>query len=194
VPTIVATAGAANANSFQTLVEAQAYFDSRVAVAGWDNADDQNALLIMATRVMEMTLSPYRMFVPPKGGQSGYYRTRPTWTGLPTSSTQALSWPRTGMYNRNGFAIADSVIPQDLKNAHAELAGALGTKDLMLDNDIAVQGITSVKAGSVSVSFADGAAMTAKTLPESVLYLLVPSWLTEELIEGMYKAEFEVIV
>ena len=191
--TIVATPGAANANSYLTLVEAQAYFATRTVVDGWEDADDQSALLIMATRTLDMLLSPSRIYIPAAKGQPGYFLIRRTWTGAPASSTQALAWPRISMLNRNGFPILSTEIPQDLKNAVAELAGALGTKDLLIDNDIAVQGITSVKAGSVAVTFDQAAVMTSKMLPDAVLFFLVPSWLTDEVIEGAYQAAFDVI-
>lgn len=191
---LIATPGTADANSYPDLAYATAYFTNRVAMPGWENADDQEALLIMGTRSLDMILSPYREFFPPKNGQAGYYKTRVTWTGAPTvPAVQALAWPRTGMFNRNGYPIGEMIIPDDLKNAVCEYAGVLGGKDLLLDNDVAVQGITSVRAGSVSVTFADGAAMTSKMLPDAVLISLVPSWLTEEVIEGMYQMAFDVL-
>lgn len=193
MPTIVATPGAANANSYLTLAEAQTYFDSRAPLAGWEDADDQSALLIMATRTIDMLLSGTRRYVPGTKGQAGYYVIGSRWSGAPTDGVQALAWPRTGMLNRNGFAIASNVIPQDLKNAVAELAGALGTKDLLLDDANAVAGITSVKAGSVAVSFDSSLAMTTKMMPDAVLSLLVPSWILDEVIEGAYQAAFDVL-
>lgn len=194
MPTIVETPGSATANSYLTVVEAQAYFDSRAAVPGWEDADSQEALLIMATRLIDHVLSGVRMYMPARGNMAAYFRVGPAWTGAATDGVQALAWPRTGMYNRNGYAIASTVIPQDLKNAVAELAGALGTKDLLLDNDIAVQGITGVKAGSVSVSFSDATMLTSKALPDSVLMMLVPSWYTDEGVESAGgRPEFEVL-
>lgn len=193
MPIIEATPGHASANSYLTLAEANLYFASRAPMAGWENADDPSALLIMATRTLDMMLSPSRQFVPASGSQEAYFRIRPTWTGAPASTTQALAWPRIGMFNRNGVAILSTVVPGDLKNAVAELAGALGTKDTLVDNDNAVQGITSVKAGSVGISFAQGV-MTSKVLPDSVLFMLVPSWLTQEYIEGAQRAQFDVLV
>lgn len=193
MPTIVATPGAANANSYLTVAEAQAYFDSRAPLEGWEEADDKSALLIMATRTLDMLLSGTRTYVPGTKGQVGYYRIGSRWSGAPTDGVQVLAWPRTGMLNRNGFAIASNVIPQDLKNAVAELAGALGTKDLLLDDANAVSGITSVRAGSVAVSFDSSMAMTTKMMPDAVLSLLVPSWILNETIEGAYQAAFDVI-
>lgn len=190
--TLIATPGASNANSFLTLAEAVAYYEGRLEVPEWEDADSQEALLVMATRLLVASYSPLRKLVrvsPP--GQS-YYLIRPTWTGAPTTTTQRLPWPRSGMYDRNGVAIADTVVPQDLKEATAELAGHLAKGDRSFDNDAAVQGISSVKAGSVSVSFRDGADAT-KLIPDVVFDLLVPSWLTDEIIEQANKAEFDVV-
>lgn len=192
--TLVATPGALTANSYATVGEAQAYFDTRVEVAGWEDADNQSILLMMATRTIDALLSPRRMFMPPVGGRSGYYVNRPTWTGArPATNLSKLAWPRSGMYDRNGVALSELLIPQELKDAVAEMAGALGTKDVTLDNEVVVQGITNIKAGPVSLSFAEGAAMLSKVLPESVLDLLVPSWLTEQHVESMFSAMFDVV-
>jgi len=195
--TLVATAGAADANSYATVAEAQAYFDTRVAVAGWDDADDQAVLLMMATRLIDATFSARRTFVKPTTGvnaRPGYFENRPTWTGTrPVTNLSRLAWPREGMYDRNGTAIASTVIPQELKDATAELAGALGTSDTTVDNDVAVQGITSIKAGPVALTFAEGGVMISKSLPESVLDLLLPSWFTDLFVEGMFSTIFEVV-
>jgi hypothetical protein len=95
------------------------------------------------------------------------------------------------MYDANGNAIADTVIPADLKDAVAELAGALGTSDSTVDNDVIVQGITSIKAGSVALSFKDMIAQ--HVMPEMVWNLLVPSWYTDEVITFQQTALFDVV-
>lgn len=192
MPTIVATPGAANANSYLTSAEADAYFDSRLPlVPPWEDADSPEAALIMATRTLDRLFQQRRVLVRDDKGDS-YYVTARTWTGLPATTTQRLAWPRTGMYDWNGNAISSSVIPQDLKDAVAEFAGQLLKKDTTIDNDIAVQGISSVKAGSVEVAFRDGV-VTTKVLPDAVLALIPASWLTNEVVEGVYEAVFDVI-
>lgn len=192
--TLNATPNDASANSYATVAQAQAYFDTRVAVAGWDDADSQDILLMMATRVLDAVLTARRQFVPPAGARAGYYVNRPTWTGTrSTLNVSKLAWGRAGMFDRNGVAIAETTFPQELVEAVSELAGALGTADTTLDNDVAVQGITDIKAGPVSLSFAEGVAAYSKALPEAVLDLLVPSWLTAQTIEAMYSASFDVV-
>ncbi len=189
--TIVATPGAANANSFLTEAEADAYFDARLPLnPPWEDADDPTAALVMATRVLSALAQPYRYLIssdkPPY-----YYRTRRTWTGAPATTTQSLPWPRTGMFDANGNAILSTVIPQALKDATAELAGQLIVADTTLDNAVAVGGIKSVKAGSVAVSFKD--MIESKVLPDAVWNLMPPSWFTSEVIEAGISALFDVL-
>jgi hypothetical protein len=187
---IDATVGGPAANSYETVVEAQAYFDTRLPVAGWD-AGDQEVLLIMATRVINAFASPGKTLVVPSNNKYPYYRVRRQWTGAPASSTQALAWPRIGMYDMNGNAIPSNVIPQALKDAESEMAGALGTADRTLDNDVVIQGLTSVRAGSVALTFKDY--IEQRILPDAVWLLMPSSWFTEEKIEPAWPAEFDVI-
>lgn len=189
-----ATVGGANANSFLTVAEADEYFADRIEVPEWEDADSKDALLITATRLLVAIYSAKRKLIRQSPRSESYYLTPPTWTGAVATTTQRLPWPRTGMYDRNGNAIASNVIPLDLKHATAEFAAHLAKGDRSFDSDVAVQGITSVRAGSVSVSFKDGGVDVTKIVPDTVWDLLVPSWLTEEKIEAASDvATFEVI-
>lgn len=192
---IIAAPGDPTANSYLTLEEAAAYFETRAPLSAWDASGSQEALLVMATRMMDAVLSGTKTMFVNESGDS-YYRIGPKWTGAPVDGVQALAWPREGMLNRNGFAIANTVIPQDLKNATAELAGQLAVADRSLDNKLAVLGVTSASAGSVSVAFKNSGIQVTKFLPDVVLSLLVPSWYTEETMEFIFKGgafDFEVI-
>lgn len=186
-----ATVGGANSNSYLTVADAQNYFDARLPVAGWDDADSKEVLLVMATRTLNAIMQAAKTIVYPFNNGTAYYRVYRTWTGSPASTTQRLAWPRTGMFDRNGNAIPSNVIPQDLKDAVAELAGQLGNSDRTLDNDVSVQGLKSVSAGSVSLSFKDY--IERKVLPDAVLDLLVPSWYTDEVLIPVIQAQFDVI-
>ena len=180
--TIDATVGGANANSYGTEAEALIYFDERLPlVPAWDDAENKPGILIMATRVLEAMFRPGRLLVRMADGNARYL-TRRTWTGSPATTTQRLAWPRTGMYDGNGNAIDDDVIPQDLKNALFEFAGQLNKGDTTLNNDVVVQGLTSLRAGSVSLSFKDG--IIPQVVPDAVLALIPPSWLTDEIWES----------
>lgn len=195
-PTIVATTGANNANSFATEAEVDAYFDARMPLSvPWvAGATGNKAAIVMAARVLTMMASGKKTLIKPlqsKGTSSAYYYTSRVWAGTIATSTQAMAWPRIGLYDRFGRAIDPAVVPQDLKYAQAELAGQLYISDSTLNNDVLVQGITSIKAGSVSLSFRD--AIAAQVLPDAVINLMVPGWLTDEAIEPALPALFGVI-
>lgn len=190
MPIIIATPGASNANSYETHAEANTYFDERLLLTPPWLASGEERVLIMATRVLDVTAQPGKTYITLPNG-SGYYRARRTWTGTPATATQRLAWPRTGMYDRNGNAIDPGVIPQELKDAESELAGQLLRADRTLDNDVIVQGLTSLRAGPVSLSFREG--IMPQVLPDAVLNLMPPSWFTDEVISYPQNAEFEII-
>ena len=185
------TVGGAASNSYETLAEALLYFETRTPVQAWELAADQEVLLMMATRVLNAMARPLKTYVPATSTHAAYFITRSTWTGAPATTTQKLAWPRTGMYDANGNAIASNVIPQDLKDAESELAGALGTVDSTLDNDIIVKGVTSVRAGSVAMTFKE--MIETHVIPEFIWSMMPASWFTDEVITPAWPAEFDVV-
>lgn len=192
-PTIIATAGATNANSYATTAEAASYFDARLSLSTpWDDNDNKEASLIMATRLLDAFFRGSKVVVPAIGSVAAFYKVGPTWLGTSTSTTQRLAWPRSGLLTQNGAALDSATIPQEIKDATCELAGQLAVKDTSLDNAAAALGITDVKAGPVSVSFRDGAIL-GKPLPDAVLLLIPADWYTEEQIFGTSGFDFAVI-
>jgi hypothetical protein len=189
--TIDASVAGIASNSYETLVEAEVYFANRLPLPGWEDAIDKNVQLIMATRLIDAIAMPYKQFIPAQGGVAAYYRIRRTWTGTPATTTQKLAWPRIGMYDGNGNAIPSNVIPPALKDAESELAGQLGMTDRTLDNEVIVQGITSIKAGSVALTFKD--MIETRVIPDAVWNLMPPSWFTDEIIIPAMSAEFDVV-
>jgi hypothetical protein len=129
--------------------------------------------------------------VPADGGIAAYYRVSRAWTGAPASATQRLSWPRTGMFDANGNAIPSTVIPQALKDAESEFAGQLMGEDRTLDNSVITQGLLGLRAGSVSLQFRKG--LLPQVIPDAVLNLLVPGWLTDELVVQAMPAQFDIV-
>ncbi len=190
--TVVATPGAANANSYLTLAEANTYFESRLYSDAWDaTVDDavKNKAIVMATRVLDYTFIARKEL---KIGTDGkFYTTSRGWAGLPSTDTQALAWPRIGMFDANGVAIDSTVIPQQLKDATAEFAGQLLSTDTTANNDVVNQGIKQLKAGPVELAFKDF--FEVKVIPDAVMWLLVPSWLTDELYSNAVPALFGTI-
>lgn len=106
---IVATAGSATANAFATEAAVIAYLATRLNLTGWTTVagstatEDEKKAMVEATR----ELSDLR------------------WDGDRVDAVQALSWPRTGVYNLDDpdeAEYGESVIPVWLVEATAELA------------------------------------------------------------------------
>jgi hypothetical protein len=134
---LTATPGSASADTFATLAEFETYAANRLPAVSWfATASDprKEAALRAACRSLEACFD---------------------WTGAAVDATQNLTWPRVGMVNRNGFAIPTTVIPQALKDAQCEFALQLGASDRLGNNDPLDKGITSLKAGSVALTFSD---------------------------------------
>ena len=124
----------AGTNTYATAVELSSYATAR----GLEIAGDSDVLLV---------------------GAMDYLATlEDRWQGSRTSATQALAWPRTGVYVY-GTALADDAIPQSLKDAQCRLA---------LDADAGIALLPTVSAGSkgsvieetvdvVTVKYAEGA-------------------------------------
>ncbi|MDP3717099.1 MAG: hypothetical protein Q8T13_04935 [Acidobacteriota bacterium] len=152
---LVATPGAANANSYCTLAEANTYHESHPYASAWTGAatdDARNRALATATRLLDEHIE---------------------WDGAAADSVQALCWPRLGMLDRNENTIGSTTIPQALKNATAELARQLIAGDRTADSDIETQGISSLTAGPISLAFRPG--VTAKVLPDAA-WSMVKLW------------------
>lgn len=181
--TLVETPGAADANTYASAAEALTYNAQRPFATAWAalTDDEQAAALIQAALVLDASF---------------------VWTGGAVDATQALGWPRTGMATRNGFAIGTTEIPTVLKNAQSELARQLAAADRTADNDALKAGLTSVRAGSVALTFQlPGASSNSidlrdadviqagpeflwmsRMMPDAVMMLIPPSWYTRDTV------------
>ena len=104
MPTVVATAGSATANSYLTVAGADSIADSMVGTLAWATAtsDSKARALITATNGLE-TLQ---------------------WIGQRAAATQALSWPRTNANCGDKKTTSDKV-PREIELATFDLANAL---------------------------------------------------------------------
>lgn len=72
------------------------------------------------------------------------------WRGEPTSTSQALAWPRSGVYSRNGAEISSTVVPQDIIDAQCELALQwIGDDQLMPTSTYLAQSDLDAQKGGV---------------------------------------------
>lgn len=164
MPVIVdATVGGPNSNSFQTVAEVDAYFEARVPSsvgAAWNalSDDDKAAAVVMGTTWITALVH---------------------WSHFPTTTTQALPWPQYGQWNRNGWTMVPlDVIPQELKNCHAEVSLYLAQQDRIVDFDPVKYGINTLKVGSIDVQFREKIPLTDQppVISPRLFDLLVPSW------------------
>ena len=147
--TIIATAGATNANSYCTQAEAEAYFDTHLYTTEWDAASSTNKKigLIWATRLLDQLMD---------------------WNGYIADEDQALRWPRTGVLTIDGVEVDDETIPQFLKNATAEFAQYLIKEDRTAEPETA--GFSRLKAGEVEMNIDKSDRI--EIMPDAVLQIV----------------------
>lgn len=131
--TIDATLSGANANSYVTLAEADAYFETVPSSTQWDNKQDdkKNRALIAATRWIDS-------FV--------FYGDR-------CDHGQALKFPRNN-YQVDDVELACSAIPNNIKYAQYELARALANDTDAMTGNVGTNGnIAEAKLGDLAVKY-----------------------------------------
>jgi hypothetical protein len=165
VPTLDATVGGANSNSYVTVATADTYFDERLNVSAWTDltasaadVDTKEQALIQATRRIDQEDfdgSPVNPL-----------------TGTSTDTTQALKFPRFNATNEEGWDYLQTVIPDPVQRATMELAlSYIGTTDDGLA-DSGLEGFEDVKLGPISVTPKHSRSPIA--LPDVVRDLLTP--------------------
>ena len=153
--------GLATANSYLTAVEALAILDvkpTQLAAFSALSAQDQDNYLIWA---------------------SGWLDDYMDWKGDKTVATSGLRWPRCGVYDCDGILIDENTIPDQLKQATAELAvwlinnAAAGSGG---ESSNLPEGIKRVKADVVEVEFFEDGSADSKSgsdlLPVNTRFLL----------------------
>lgn len=147
-----ATAGDPNANSYCTLAEARAFYAQNVYAIDDKISDDLalTAALVDATQLLD-----------------DHY----DWFGTAASLTQALLWPRNGVFDAKGAYIPSTAIPDRVKKATAEMARQLLLSDRTADNDVETQGIKRLKADTIELEFRDNTG--PKVIPDRVADMLL---------------------
>lgn len=132
--TITATAGAANANAYCTLAEANTYHtEQRLHSETFWNAqseDLKNRAIVWATRTLDEMLD---------------------YEGYKASDAQALRWPRTSVYTIDGDEVDYESIPQFLKNATAEFAYHLLVGDRTEETNRDLKGFKYMRIGDLAM-------------------------------------------
>lgn len=136
--------GRADANTYISLADANAYFASRPRSEEWVRLSDEEkaALLVHATRILDGAM---------------------LWWGSPLKSTQALVFPR----RPDDFDAAG--VPRSVPIALCELAVTLNSSDLTAEPDRS--GFTKIEVGPIKLEEA-GEYQRPATIPRFVRDLL----------------------
>lgn len=164
-PTLIATVGAEDANSYVLVATTATYLNERLNVSAWDTVvtaavGGPERALIMATRRIdaeEFRGEPVKPLtdVEVSGG----------------ATTQALKWPRFSTFDDAGWAFDNEEIPLGVQRATMELALHYlneGTSDALADTGL--KGFRNVKVGSLDITPVPG--YKAGALPDIVVQLL----------------------
>jgi len=144
------TVGSADANSYVSLAEANAYFADRAHAESWEEVENQEQMLITASSQLDWYV---------------------TWKGTRVTGTQAMDWPRSGVYDKVGELYPEDVIPNDVKVAVYELALSSFDVDRTADGDLA--GLSEVRASSLMLKTDDGMYNTKPdTIPDKIWKIL----------------------
>ena len=147
--TITSTAKDPSANSYISLSDANYFFSTKFKEsAPWLalTNDQRVQLLIEATRILETYI----------------------YGGTRTTTTQALSWPRSNLVSREGTIVNSQTIPKQLEAAQCEMAAWLLTEDDRMLSDIDLQQVDQFKAGPLDIKVK----ASAVTVPPMVKALI----------------------
>lgn len=159
---LVATAGSASANSYTTVTFSDTYLlEERLGSSVWSTIDAaiKEAALIAATRELE----------------------RESYKGERATTTQALEFPRYGIYTRGGIAYDSTTVPDDVQRACAELAFIRYQESSALGDDstggLDLSNFNSIKLNEDAFNIRHGG---TPRLPNSVSALLYDFILTTQ--------------
>lgn len=152
--TITSTAKDPSANSYISLADANYFFSTKFKEsAPWLalTNDQRSQLLIEATRILETYV----------------------YGGTRTTTTQALSWPRSNLVSREGTSVNSQTIPKLLEAAQCEMAAWLLTEDDRMLSDIDLQQVDQFKAGPLDIKV-KAAAVTVPPMVKALLAAISP--------------------
>jgi len=144
-----------NYDVYELRATADIYFNAKLGNTSWKDASgaDKDKALVSSTRLLELQ----------------------AYLGVVTDTTtpQPLLWPRTGITDRQGIAVLNSVIPDDILSAYYELAQAFIDDTELANTGNQDDNTKRVKAGDVEAEFFTGNFNTGR-FPNQVDELIRP--------------------
>lgn len=151
--TLDATVGGLNANAYDDVTAADAYFANRLYASAW------TSVAVPDLKAQALITATARLDVLP-------------WDGCVASSTQRLQHPRIGLCDRRGVLVPSTVIAEDIRIAMFEDALDLLTKARDPGATDALARFSSVKVGSIAIGLRDGVAPTGDGFRVQVVRLI----------------------
>lgn len=163
-----ASVGGMASNSYCTIPEADAYWQTRLRPEEWITRADETKCraLLQATRYLDDYVE---------------------WTGVSATYQQALAWPRWGMTTVTGNYIPADVLPDQLKWATAELARLLFGDDPETELSQVIQGLTDIQVGPIKLGF-EGTPMQQSTVARILaprVWSLISRWAARQIGGGI---------
>jgi len=148
---IDATVGGESSNSYGTIERLDLLLLDMVGTASWDDLSEETKERCAITATDLIDQHEYK--------------------GATAADDQALKFPRTGISDGDGRAIADDEIPRIVEKAWATWAFALSQDDTLL-SDTGLEGFNRLKAGKVEIE--PRHTRRAGAMPEHVKRFLRP--------------------
>lgn len=142
-----ATPGGPLANAYCDVATATLLLSEQLYTTDWTTATvpEQETSLIWATRLLDEQMY---------------------WPGYPTTTTQALAWPRSGVIDCHGRPVDPMSIPLDVQRATATYALALLSDPSQGSTGVPVGTVKRTQLGDTSVEyFQPGTTTTQSTSP-----------------------------
>ncbi len=123
--------GVADANVYLTTAEADDILAVEAGISTWlaFTDDVKKRLLVLATRYIEEKV---------------------TWFGEAVFPEAYLSFPRRGVKNRNGYLLAETLIPREIKSVVARLGLLFATED---EASLSTIGIKRFRSDTLEIEF-----------------------------------------
>lgn len=180
MPTLIITPSSASANAYCSVAEADAYAETILHAEAWNEAEtlDKEKAILYATRMMDDLCE---------------------FAGAPSSSSQALKWPRRGVLtrisatgggsfyhhyvrttggilNEFGVELPYDTIPQFLKDATAELARTLLISDRVSEQDSA--NVSSIAIPGLTIGYLGSGSNSKRKLISPTVYQMIAFYAT----------------
>lgn len=123
-----ATPGGNASNTYVTLEEAAAYFQTRLHSDLWEVYINKAAALVTSTKLLDRYVN---------------------WSGVRATELQSLHWPANNVVDQDGYYVAHTIIPDLIKEATCEMAYFILEEDPTVLSDL--DGIHSLKIGSLQI-------------------------------------------